>query len=78
MAGTMESIEEYLRSHHGVMKAPLAYVVRKTITVQTMGDYSMYATPDNEMIARMLHLPPDKNKLLLESSAHKIQDRTAE
>ena len=39
MAGMMESIEEYLRSHHGVIKAPLAYVIRKTITVQTNGDY---------------------------------------
>ena len=23
----------------------------------------MYKTPDDEMIARMLHLPPDKSKL---------------
>ena len=38
MAGTMESIKEYLRSLCGVIKAPLAYVIRKTITVQTMGD----------------------------------------
>ena len=26
----------------------------------------MYATHDNEIIARMLHLPPEKNKLPLE------------
>ena len=34
MAETMESIEEYLRSCHGIVKAPLACVKRKTITVQ--------------------------------------------
>ena len=74
----MESIKEYFRAHHGVVKAPLAYITRKTITVQTMGDYPTYASPDDKMIARILHLPPDKNKLLLESSGHKVQDPTAE
>ena len=34
IAGTMEAIKEYLRLHHGVIRAPLAYVIRKTITVQ--------------------------------------------
>ena len=34
MKGTMESIKEYLRSHHGVMRVPLAYVIKKTITVK--------------------------------------------
>ena len=62
MAGTMEVIEEYLRSCHGVIRVPLAYVIQKTITVQTYGDYPMYAAPNNEMTARMLHLPSDKNK----------------
>ena len=38
----------------------------------------MYATHDDEMIARMLHLPLNKNKLLLESGAHKVQYHTAE
>ena len=38
----------------------------------------MYATPDDQMIARMLHLPPDMNKLLLERDVHKVQDHTAE
>ena len=33
MEGTIESIKEYLKSHHGVIKAPLAYVIRKTIIV---------------------------------------------
>ena len=28
MARTMESIEEYHRLHHGVMKAPLTYIIR--------------------------------------------------
>ena len=65
MAGTMESIKEYLRACHGVIKAPLAsYVIRKTMTVQTNGDYPTYATPDDKMIARMLHLPLNKNTLL--------------
>ena len=66
-AGTMEAIEEYLRLHHGVVWAPLAKVLWKIITVQTYGDYPSYATPDNKMIARMLHLPSEKNNLL-----HKI------
>ena len=33
MAGTMEAMEEYLRSCHGVVRAPLAYIIRKTIIV---------------------------------------------
>ena len=44
-AGMIESIEEYLRSHHGVVRAPLAYVISKSITVQTCHDYPKYATP---------------------------------
>ena len=59
-------------------KAPLAYIIRKTITIQAYGDYPTYATPDDEMIARMLHLPPNKNKLLLGSSADRVQDCTEE
>ena len=42
MAGMMESIKEYIRACHGVIKAPLAYIMRKTITVETYGDYPMY------------------------------------
>ena len=53
MAGTMEPIKEYHRSCHGAIRAPLAYIMRKTVTVQTMGDYPMCATPDNKIIARM-------------------------
>ena len=78
MAGMMESIKEYLRSCHGVIKRPLAYIIRKAITVQTYGNHPTYSTSDDKMIARMLHLPPDKNKLLLERDAHRVQDHTAE
>ena len=61
--------EKYLRSCHGVVQVPLAYIIRKTMTVQTYGDYPSYATPDDEMIARMLHLPSDKNKVHNETDA---------
>ena len=43
-----------------------------------MGDYPIYATPEDKIIARMLHLTLNKNKLLLECSANKVQDHTAE
>ena len=60
MAGTMESIKEYIRLLLCVVRMPLAFVTRKTITVQTYGDYSKYETPDNKMITRMLHLTPTR------------------
>ena len=72
MTGMMDSIKEYLRSCCGVMKAHLAYVIKKTINVQIYGNYPMYVTPDDEMIARMLHLPPDKNKLQSEQSTQSV------
>ena len=78
MARMMKSIKEYLRSQHGVMRAPLAYIMRKTITVQIYNDYPNYATPENEMIARMLHWPPDKNKLHNEQSAQSVKEHTAD
>ena len=74
MARTMESIKEYLRACHGVSMASLAYMKRKTIRAQTYGDYLLNATPDNEMITR----PLDKNKLLLETSADRVNNCTAE
>ena len=77
MTGMMEVIKEYLRPHLDIMKAPLAYIIRKTITVQVYGDYLAYTTPDNKMITSMLHLPPDK-KLLLEKNAQSVQACTAE
>ena len=77
MAGTVEANEECLRSHHGVGRVPLAYVIRKTIIVQTYGNYPKYKTPDDNMITTMLHLPPDK-KLLFEHNAHSVKEHTAE
>ena len=38
----------------------------------------MYATLDDEMITRMLHLPKDKNKLLLEHDGQSIRAHMAE
>ena len=77
MAGKMEAIEEYLRSCHGVKRAHL-----ETIIVQSYGDYPWYAIPDDEIITRMLHLPPNKNQLLERASSvkehteYEIYDRT--
>ena len=58
--------------------AAAAIRIRITITVQTYGDYPMYATPDNEMITRMLHLPSDKNKVHNEQSAQLVTQHTTE
>ena len=58
MERTMESIKEYLRSCHGVIQVPLAYVIMKNVIIETYSDSPKYSTPDTEMIARMLHLPP--------------------
>ena len=38
----------------------------------------MYATPGDKMIIRMLHLPPDKNKLLQECDAQSVRVHIAE
>ena len=35
MAGTMKAIKEYLKSYCGVVRAPLAYIIRKNVIVQT-------------------------------------------
>ena len=78
MAGMMEAIEEYLQLCYCVMREPLSYVVRKTIIVQTYGDYHKYVTPDDEMISRMLHLPPDRNRLHSKQSAQSINKHMAE
>ena len=59
----MKSISDHIRSCLGVVRIPLAYIIRKIIIVQTYDDCPKYAIPNNNMIARMLHLPPDKNKL---------------
>ena len=78
MAGTMEVIKKYLRTHCSVIRAPLAYIMKKTILVKTYDDYLKHATPDDEVIARMIHLSPDKNKLLLECNDHSVKEHTAE
>ena len=48
----LEFTKEYLRSHLGVVRVPLAYIIRKAITVQTFWDNLKYATPNDEMIDR--------------------------
>ena len=76
MAGTMKAIKEYLRSHHGNVRAPIAYITRKTITVQNYGDYLMYVTPDDKMIDKMLNLPPKKpNSLWSKRVYGRVSDR---
>ena len=69
VAVMMEAIKEQLRSCHSVTRAPSVYITRKTVKVQTYGDHPLYATSGNEMIARMLHLPADENKVHNEQSA---------
>ena len=69
MVGTIESIKEYLRSHHSIIRMSLAYIIRKNVTAQTHGYYPKYATSDDKMFPRMLNLLPDKNKLHNEQSA---------
>ena len=74
MAGTMKVIKEYLHSCHGIMRAPFAYVIRKTTIVQTCGDYPKCVSPDDEIFARMLHLPPENNKLYGEKIAQSVKE----
>ena len=74
----MEAICKYLRPCCGIMRAPLANIIRKTILVETYGDYSQYATPYNITIARMFHFPPDNNKLLPEKDVQTVWAHTAE
>ena len=78
MAGTIEAIKEYLRLCCGVVRAPLAYVIKKNIQVQTYSEYPKYATPDDKMIARMWHLPHERNKILLESNIQSTKTHKAE
>ena len=61
----MEAIEEYIRSHHYVVRVPLACIIRRTIIIQTYGHYPKFMTPDGKLIAMLLHLPQTKTKLLL-------------
>ena len=78
MAVIMKAIEEYLTLHHDIIRVPLTYIIRKTMIVQTYGDYPKYATPENEMIARMLHLPVEKKMLHNEKSAPSVTEHKTE
>ena len=44
----------------------------------TFGDYSLYATPGDETMAKMLHLPSDKNKLLHKMDAQTVWEHRSE
>ena len=50
-------------------KSALTYIITKTMIDQNYGCDPNYVTPDNEMIAMMLHLPIDKNRLHNKKSA---------
>ena len=78
MVETLESIEENHRSCCGVIRTSLAYIIWKNILVQIFDDYPKYMTPDDEMIARMLQLLPDKNILQNKQSAQSVIEHTAE
>ena len=75
IAGTIGAIKQYHRPSHGVMRMPLTCVPRKTIINETYGDYPKYAIPDNKIIASILHLPLDKNRLHNEQI---VKENTAE
>ena len=64
--------------HHVVVIASIAYMIRKNTIVQTYGDYPNYDTPDDKMIDRMLHLPPEKNRLNNEQHAQSSRVCTTE
>ena len=40
--------------------------------MHTYGDYPFYATPDNKMITRMLHLPQNKDKIYNKQSVQSV------
>ena len=67
MARMIEAIEEYLRSYYGVIRVPLACIIRKIIIGQTYDDF-----PKDAIITMMLHLPIDRtyctmNRMLSQS-----------
>ena len=68
MTGMINAVEENLRLHHGVVRAPFVYVIRKMMIAQTYSEYLRYVTLDDEMISRMSHLFPNKNRLKLKNS----------
>ena len=46
--------------------------------VQTFGDYPRYATPDDEVIARILHLPQEMNILPWKHEASRVKEHIEE
>ena len=46
--------------------------------VKTDSDYPKYATPGDDMIARMLHLSPDKSRLHNEWNSPSVWEHTVE
>ena len=78
MAGMIEAIDEYMKLCHGVVRVPLAYIIMKSIIVQTDGEYPKYVTPDNQIITIILHLPPDMNRLHNEQSTQSVKEHTSE
>ena len=65
MTGTIKDIKEYLISHCNVKRAPLIYIIKKTITVQTYGIYPWFATPPTNDCQDAV--PTDRTKLTLHS-----------
>ena len=78
IAGTIEFIKECLKLCHSVVRAPHAYIIRKTIIVLTYGKDQVYTNPYNKIITSILHLTPDKNKLHNEQSAPSVKEHAAE
>ena len=76
MAKIIEAIKKFLRLCVGAVKAPLAYITKETTIVHTYGDYPKYMTPDDKMIASVLHIPPEKNNLLLEHNVHSVKEQS--
>ena len=82
LTGTMEAIIDYLRSCHFVVRAPLAYVIRETIAVQTYSDYPKYATPwgwndheDVTPILRQEQAPLGASCLYSQRTCGRVYDR---
>ena len=50
----MDAIKEYLRSHHGIKRLPLAYIIRMTKAVQTYIIYPWHVTPNKKVITMVL------------------------
>ena len=69
MASMMEVINNQFRSCHGVGKVPLTYIIRKIIVIETCGTYLWYATLDDKMIVRILHLLKEQKSLHIEEIA---------